>query len=257
MAYSAGALKMLAEWVGSILPFGGRVLELGSQDINRDVGEDVIREALSRIHGPNVDLDALIQEHSLGSESRKIASLFEGSSIGYSAIDLYAGHRVSVADLNTFSVAEGDRGTIDLVTNFGTSEHVADQINVFRVVHDFVKPNGHMFHTVPFAGYYNHGLYNYHPVFFFFLAWANNYRIITLNLSSPHLPHSIPVVDWLPGSNHWKSIRIESGMVSCLLQKIENKPFALFTDLDRSVIKADEEPDKYRVLEGRYDLRVR
>jgi hypothetical protein len=77
------------------------------------------------------------------------------------------------------------RCTFDLVTNIGTTEHVTDQINAFRVIHEFAKPGANFLHSVPFAGYFNHGLYNYHPIFFVFLASANEYEIVHLGLSDP------------------------------------------------------------------------
>ena len=37
--------------------------------------------------------------------------------------------------LNTYRVPMMYRGSFQLITNFGTSEHVTDQINTFRVIH--------------------------------------------------------------------------------------------------------------------------
>jgi hypothetical protein len=66
----------------------------------------------------------------------------------------------------------------DLVTNFGTSEHVLNQFNVFQTMHDFTRDNGLMYHDVPMGGYFFHGYFLYTPMFFLHLARANDYEVI-------------------------------------------------------------------------------
>jgi hypothetical protein len=58
------------------------------------------------------------------------------------------------------------KGKYSLVTNFGTTEHVTNQLNAFKVIHDLTMPNGVMIHEVPAQGMFNHGLVNYNPKFF-------------------------------------------------------------------------------------------
>jgi hypothetical protein len=81
-------------------------------------------------------------------------------------------------DLNTDKVPRKLAAAFDLVTNFGTSEHVANQLNTFRVMHDLTRPGGIMFHVVPSAGHSNHGFFCYDMRFFFCLAKANNYLVL-------------------------------------------------------------------------------
>ena len=57
-----------------------------------------------------------------------------------------------------------------------------------RVMHDFARAGAAMVHVVPFTGYFNHGLFNYHPIFFVLLAAANGYQIDYLGLSLPDFP---------------------------------------------------------------------
>ena len=92
----------------------------------------------------------------------------------YTAID-YDGHRDSHAlDLNHDRVPDALRGKFDLVVNTGTTEHVANQDNAFKVVHDLVRSRGIMIHEVPVC-LFGHGLLNYSPNFFIQLFRQNGY----------------------------------------------------------------------------------
>ena len=96
----------------------------------------------------------------------------------YTAIDIASGESTLLFDLNTDSVPPMLLQKFDLVTNFGTSEHVLNQYNVFRTMHDFTCDHGLMYHDLPMGGYFFHGYFSYTPLFFFHLAQANNYDII-------------------------------------------------------------------------------
>ena len=99
--------------------------------------------------------------------------------VDYAAIDL-GGHRDSVAlDLNNDEVPTALIGQFDLVVNSGTSEHIANQAQTFRIIHDLTKLGGLMYHEVP-AGSWDHGLFNYTPKFFLLLHKQNDYQQIHL-----------------------------------------------------------------------------
>jgi hypothetical protein len=66
----------------------------------------------------------------------------------------------------------------DVVTNIGTSEHIFNQLAVFKTIHNLVTAGGVIIHQLPWQGYYDHGFYNYQPTFFFDLAQANNYFMV-------------------------------------------------------------------------------
>lgn len=67
----------------------------------------------------------------------------------------------------------------DIVTNFGTTEHVDGQYDVFKNIHNFTKTNGAMVHAVPMVGHWKgHCKYHYQPDFFKVLAPLNEYKII-------------------------------------------------------------------------------
>jgi SAM-dependent methyltransferase len=70
-------------------------------------------------------------------------------------------------------------GEYDIVTNFGTSEHVeAEQITVFENAHRLCRLGGLMVHAVPRAGTCKrHGVWKYTAAWFQDLANANGYAV--------------------------------------------------------------------------------
>ena len=97
-------------------------------------------------------------------------------------------------------------GRYDLVTNFGTTEHVANQLNAMKIIHDLTAVGGVMIHNVPLQGFMNHGLVNYNMKFFWMLARSNGYEWVLVNFmgeqSADELPANIrdsftPYVDLL------------------------------------------------------------
>jgi hypothetical protein len=93
----------------------------------------------------------------------------------------FDGHRDSIAiDLNRDAVPRQLRGKFHLVVNTGTTEHVANQDNAFRVMHDLATVGGIMIHALPAGGMMNHGLINYNTKFFFHLCRENGYEVLML-----------------------------------------------------------------------------
>jgi hypothetical protein len=70
----------------------------------------------------------------------------------------------------------------DYVVNNGTSEHVFNQANVYRLLHDHTAVGGVMIHLTPGLGWLDHGLFHAQPGFFFDLARANDYLIAHVEL---------------------------------------------------------------------------
>ena len=66
-------------------------------------------------------------------------------------------------------------GRYDVVTNFGTTEHVANQLQSFKIIHDLAAAGALMLHVLPAGGTPNHGLVSYNPKFFWMLGRSNGY----------------------------------------------------------------------------------
>jgi SAM-dependent methyltransferase len=245
---------MLGQFV-ELLPQGGALLELGQQNIAPGVPHEAVLACARKIHGDGSPARRVADRYD-GVSHWPVSELFRDSQYRYRCLDLYDGEFTIVADLNKFEVPAEQRCTFDLVTNVGTTEHVTDQVNAFRVIHDFAKVGANFLHNVPFTGYFNHGLYNYHPIFFVFLASANEYEIRHLSLSDPWLPYTVPEFESLEGAHHWAGQVIYSGDIGCHLRKVHDRPFELFTDFDRAVMGQRPSPWN-EMVRKRHDLRIR
>jgi hypothetical protein len=255
LGYSAGAFRQLTDLIGSAVPFNGAVLDIGSQDISGATHDD-LRPLLTKVHGGRAA--EVLEERFNSDPPWKLADVFRDSICRYASVDLYPGDSIIQADLNTYVVPEEYRGVFDLVTNMGTTEHILDQVNAFRCMHDFAKVGALLSHHVPATGYYNHGLFNYHPLFFVFMARANGYEVKAAGISAPHLEYTIPSSDALYGTQHWAGIRQSSSMLLFLLRKTRDEPFQLFSDLDQRIMGMKPNEDQWsEMIRNRYDLRVR
>lgn len=81
-------------------------------------------------------------------------------------------------DLNFDPTPPDEIGRYDFVTNHGTSEHLLNQFNFFKVMHEFARPGGLFIHAVPFTVHVEHGFFNYQPNFFSALARYNSYETL-------------------------------------------------------------------------------
>ncbi|MFA5314304.1 MAG: hypothetical protein WC375_13470, partial [Methanomassiliicoccales archaeon] len=67
----------------------------------------------------------------------------------------------------------------DMVTNYGTSEHVSNQYQVFDNIHRMTAVNGVMVHVVPIiGGWATHCNFHYKTTFFMDLAEMAGYRTV-------------------------------------------------------------------------------
>lgn len=98
---------------------------------------------------------------------------WESLGIKHTSIDINGEHGALPLDLSKpiCNKIQEIGGPFDIVTNFGTSEHVKDQYQCFRNIHDLCKVPGMVIHSVPAVGHWdNHGLYHYSLSFFEILA---------------------------------------------------------------------------------------
>src|SRR5262249_10214756 len=109
-----------------------------------------------------------------------LSELLELTALRYVSFDVVSARRAQLFDLNRHALAEDKKGTFDLVLNFGTTEHLMNQYNAFRVIHDAARSGGYIYHQVPSSGYINHGYFTYNALMFEELAAANDYEIVDL-----------------------------------------------------------------------------
>lgn len=150
----------------------------------------------------------------------------------YASIDIDESPDSIPLDLNYDDAPTGAVGKYQLVTNFGTTEHIANQLNAFKVIHDLTALGGVMWHNLPAQGMLNHGLVNYNPKFFWMLARSNGYKCLYSNYSGSPIGYPLPtniidnVTKFDPGvAERLKDVRVSDAGVTIALQKVFDIPF--------------------------------
>lgn len=89
----------------------------------------------------------------------------------------------------------------DVITNYGTIEHVSNQYQVFKNTHDMCRKGGIMIHILPLVGTYpGHCQYYYSEEFMVGLARACGYSIISyeiINESTTKIPKKLIATTYL------------------------------------------------------------
>jgi hypothetical protein len=175
-------------------PEGTRVLDIGCSHLYGAESEQ-ISDFISRYRTtPHPRLRGLAELLACGSgfdpvtggiNDAYVGELLEAASMEYAALDIFPSFNTLLFDLNRQDLPREMQGTIDLVLNFGTTEHVINQFNAFKVIHDATRIGGHMVHNVPAVGYVDHGYITYTGRFFFDIAGFNNYDLVDFYY---HLP---------------------------------------------------------------------
>jgi hypothetical protein len=152
---------------------GDGFLDIGASELGCRDRPEILNEFLAYFGAPPYPPDELVDMASFAFAG----ALFRRAGFRYAAVD-YAHYPDTIRlDLNRQGLPWRHRGRYRFVCNAGTSEHIINQHNVFKVIHDAAAPGGLMFHSVPLADY-EHGLITYSPKFFWYLARQNDYEIV-------------------------------------------------------------------------------
>lgn len=222
-------------------------MEIGAQQLNATVTSSrELLERLGRHFGAKGPCPVPESPPPAGSASRTLdpAAPFARDFWGwlgfeYAAIDVDGSPGSLPLDLNLAEVPAESRAKFDLVTNFGTTEHVINQMNAFAVIHDLVKPGGLMLHNLPAQGHFNHGLVNYTPKFFWALARSNGYRWLHVNFFWEQPGYAFPenfleqLREYVPDVDQrlqgWQTFDCS---IAVVFQKVLDAPFVVPTDAD-------------------------
>ena len=109
-----------------------------------------------------------------------VGEILEYCEIEYLSFDVAHGYNTKIFDLNHQKLPRKFDLYFDVVANYGTTEHVMNQLNAFNVIHQATRVGGVMIHTVPIDGFIDHCYVSYTPRFFFDLATVNGYEILDL-----------------------------------------------------------------------------
>jgi hypothetical protein len=154
---------------------------------------------------------------------------YENLGYEYVALDIDGRFGARVFDLNYHHAPEDLIGWSDLTANLGTIEHVFNQVNCFRVVHDVTKPGGLMLHLSPVHNSIYHGLFQYNPRLFSALAEYNAYEFLG-QWASTNDPSF-----WLPTSAGKKFLKPSRVMVT-LMRKQRSSDFVVPLQIDTPMV---------------------
>jgi len=170
------------------------VLDVGSSNLYSAPAEGVVRFLESQGIKTTAEIASFAERMDRGSaydavtggiNGTFVGELFEKVGFRYNAIDIADGYRTTILDLNHDQAPKPFIGAFDLVLNFGTTEHLLNQYNAFKVIHDATKVGGYIVHSLPCVGYSNHGYFTYTPRCMFDLAGYNEYEVVAFWFEGP------------------------------------------------------------------------
>lgn len=230
-----------------------RVLDIGAQhifDIPVEAGMSFLRR-----YGCTLDDGALrrrvetLSKRSPWPPKKNSRPVFLGeflevTTLDYTAFDIFAGPGITIFDFNSTALPKEQHEQFDIVFNFGTTEHILNQFNCFRVIHDACRPGAYIFHQVPCMGFLDHGYWIYSPRLFIELAEMNAYEVCQFWCSGPLGSSKLfdvityPMVHdrSLPQNavDVWEQTPINNGLINALLRKRVSSPFRLSLDISTS-----------------------
>jgi len=174
-----------------VLPAGSKVLDIGSSNLYSASSQELANFIAD--YKPEAAAEPgtaeFIRRLSDGSDYSPetgsanesfVGELLDFCGLDYTSFDIAAGYNTKILDLNRSHLPEQYRSAFDLVLNFGTTEHVMNQLNSFEIIHDATRVGGCMAHQLPVAGHTDHGYFLYTGRLFFDLAGYNGYEIVDL-----------------------------------------------------------------------------
>ena len=191
-------LKM--EELGLLAEPGGSLLDIGSSNLYSADSEGVAAFVRRHVANPSADLDAFAERIARGSgydlvrgglNEAFVGEVLERAGFRYQAIDIADGYGTRILDLNNARLPADMVGAFDAVINFGTTEHILNQMNSFLAIHQAAKVGGMIWHQLPAIGYVDHGYFTYTGRFFFDLAGYNGYEVVDAWFDGPGGPEDL------------------------------------------------------------------
>jgi hypothetical protein len=231
------------------------IVEIGAQQLSNSFlrNRRLLTALYTVFERTQIDLGDLIDagrsegiEH-MSAEMPYSRVFWESLGFSHAAIE-YNGHGDSPPfDLNRDEISDPMRGCADLVVNGGTTEHVMNQDNAFRAIHDLTKHGGVMFHLLPGAGMLTHGLFEYTPKFFWHLCRENEYEVLHL---ATQFGRSAPISNDVLASNdrynligtrrsrpmfgtaeHCRGRDLQNVYITAVLKKVRDVPYVTPLDI--------------------------
>src|SRR5580698_1758848 len=226
------------------IPNGSAVIEIGAQQLDESfvaARRDIA--AMGRFFGITTPSPSFA-----GTGPRSDTNVLAGAPLArefwtwlgfsYASIDSDGSPGSLPLDLNYDEVPTEFIGKYDVVTNFGTTEHVANQLQSFKIVHDLATPGALILHVLPTSGGLNHGLVSYNPKFFWMLGRSNGYKIAFMTMGQSERDAGLPddLVEFLAlyepqAKSEFAAYTMPVTSVVVALQKVFDTPFVAPLDV--------------------------
>lgn len=222
MGVGPGVLSLYAMMrKDGLLRTSDKFIELGAQDLHCHGNQQAVLNLFEAFGVPPPEVQGL-KKLAEGSSAR---ALFERLGMEYWCVDASGEHGALKWDLNFDECTPEHRGQYQFVTNHGTTEHLLNQLNAFKIIHDLAASGGLIMHALPFLSYLDHGYFNYQPNLFIDLARVNGYELLGMWINiDPKFSHLIP---WERGlEKHLQSGVSDSDLV-VLFRKTMDEEFSV------------------------------
>lgn len=174
MGASPDNLVIIADlYSKGLIPQNAAVADVGCQQL-RDAAPSDVEHFLSHF---NVPCSAAEVAH-LATHNTFIYEHLKRAGFRYRSFDIVEAPNCEYLDINTDAVPRRHRSAFDLVLNFGTTEHVLNQYNAMKILHDLARPGGLIYSLFIRGGHMEHGLLHYSDQFIDLLCRANRYETV-------------------------------------------------------------------------------
>jgi hypothetical protein len=142
MGINPGTLDMVVDWAKRFgaLPPGASVLDIGTSELVCEDDPPSLNRFLATFGAKPYEAEELDKM----ANRVFAASLFQRAGFRYRAVDITPYPHTLRIDLNVDSLPFWHRRRYALVMNCGTTEHVLNQLNAFRLIHDATAVGGLM-----------------------------------------------------------------------------------------------------------------
>lgn len=207
---------------------GATICELGDQTV-RIPEKDGLKYIIKFIEHYGEEFDSGKYEPFIGNKLH-VRMVYEDAGFSYISVDLNETDDSWPIDLNEWPNSALPDCQFDVVTNFGTTEHVGNQLNAFAIIHYLTKPAGLMMHQIPTIHYSAHAMNVVTPYFLKKLIDSNRYEILEAKMQSHDIDsalvfHHSPDLEFIDGFTADIQRSTVAAMSCLLLRKIDDASF--------------------------------
>jgi hypothetical protein len=218
------------------------VVELGSQGVwcpDRRLLTGLY-DAFGRERPPEKEIQLYI--NSTGTGHAPSRHLHESLGFKYQCIDIDGNFGSIGLDMNFDPLPAEYRGKFGMTTNHGTTEHIFNQLNAFKMIHDLTRPGGLM----------QHGFFNYQPNLFDALARFNSYKTLGVWVGPDWTLSSL--VPWEPSLLNYLRVAPDSShLLVVLQQKTHDNEFCVPIQTVYEPMVPESALDRYQlVVDGEF-----